>query len=619
VRYQSSREMLADLKRLKRDTASGRRSVASGASAATVAAAAVSSVRPGKGRRVWVGVGGLVALGGVALAVWWASTSPHPRVTASTRITSDGAQKGPPLTDGSRLYFGASRLGGVIAGGALAQVAAAGGETVQLAASGAPAILDIDQDGAELLVTSSIGTGDSDLAVMPVLGGTQRRLGNLRTNSALYGNSAAWSPDKSRIVYTIGSEVRAARSDGSESRSLVTAPGLVYSPRWSPDGERLRYSVRDTKTGEGALWEAKADGTNAHALLPGWKGAENPCCGIWTRDGRYYVFEAAGNIWALPEARFLQRRPSEPVQLTFGPMWFSGVMPSRDGKRLFVVGDQRKGRLARYDAGTKQFVPYLDELSAEGIAVSGDGRWVAYTAYPEGTLWRSRTDGSERLQLTSSPALAALPRWSPDGNEIAYFSWTASETPRIYMVSAAGGSPRRATSGVLPETDLTWAPDGKRLAFGSGPGFEVASSPNAVIRILALDTGQVTIVPGSQGLFSPRWSPDGRFIAALSFDSRRLMLFDLAAGKWTELIAGTFFGWESWSPDSRSISYQAGPVEIRRIAITDRRTDVVVKAENLDLANGLLGSWIGSAPDGAPLVLLDAGTHDIYALDWEAP
>jgi eukaryotic-like serine/threonine-protein kinase len=618
VRYQSAREMLADLKRLKRDTASGRTSAASSQAQVSGAASAASGIKPRKGRGVWIGAASLVVLGVVALAAWWASPSPHPRVTASTRITSDGAQKGAPVTDGSRLYFGASRLRGVISGGALAQVAANGGETVQLAAA-APVILDIDESGAELLVTSGVGTGDSDLAVMPVLGGTQRRIGDLRTNSGLYGNSAAWSSDKSHIVYTIGSDIRAARSDGSEPRTLLTTPGLAYAPRWSPDGERLRYSVRDTKTGEGALWEVKADGTNAHPLLPGWKGAENPCCGIWTRDGRYYVFEAAGNIWALPEARFLQRRPSEPVQLTFGPMMFSGVMPSRDGKRLFAVGDQRKGRLARYDAGSKRFVPYLDELSAEGVALSADGRWVAYTAYPEGTLWRSRTDGSERLQLTFSPSLSALPRWSPDSTQIAYFSWSASETPKIYLVQAADGTPRRATSGTLPETDPSWAPDGKRLAFGSGPGFDVASSPNAVIRILALDSGQTTIVPGSQGLFSPRWSPDGRFIAALSFDSLRLMLFDVASSKWTELMTKGPVGWEGWSPDSRSISYQSGRAEIRRITIADRRADVVVKAENLDLASGLLGSWIGYTPDGSPMVLLDAGTHDIYALDWDAP
>jgi Tol biopolymer transport system component len=73
-----------------------------------------------------------------------------------------------------------------------------------------------------------------------VLGGNQRRIGNLRTNSALYGNSAAWSPDKSRIVYTIESEVRVAKSDGSESRTLLKTSGLAFAPRWSPDGERLR-------------------------------------------------------------------------------------------------------------------------------------------------------------------------------------------------------------------------------------------------------------------------------------------------------------------------------------------------------------------------------------------
>ena len=94
------------------------------------------------------------------------------------------------------------------------------------------------------------------------------------------------------------------------------------------------------------------------------------------------VFEASGILWTLPAPRLLRRRPNGPVQLTFGPTLFSGVTPSRDGKRLFAVGDQRKGRLARYDAGSKRIVPYLGELSAEGVAPSKDGAWVAYTTYP---------------------------------------------------------------------------------------------------------------------------------------------------------------------------------------------------------------------------------------------
>ena len=621
VRYQSAREMLADLKRLKRDTASGRTAAASSVSAAGAAVGNTSTVRPRTRRWVWPGIAGVVAIAGVAFATWWSAPQPPPRVTASRQITTDGAQKGPPVTDGSRLYFGTSRLrGGLSAGWALAQVAASGGETVQLAPV-APAILDIDASGTELLVSNGAGTGDQDVAVMPVLGGTQRRVGDLRVNSGVYGNAAVWSSDKSHIAYTIGSDVRVARSDGSQSRTLITASGQAFAPRWSLDGMRLRYSVRNATTGATALWEVNADGTNGHPLLPGWTGGESPCCGIWTPDGRYYVFEASGNIWARPEQESaLRRRSHEPVQLTFGPMMFSGVMPSRDGKRLFAVGDQRRGRLARYDPGSKQFVPYLEDLSAEGVVVSSDGLWLAYVAYPEGTLWRSRADGSELVQLTFPPTRAALPRWSADGTRIAFFAWTSSETARIYLVPVAGGTPRRATTGTLPETDPSWAPDGQRLVFGSGPGFDSSNSPNAVLRLLTLETGQVTVVPESQGLFSPRWSPDGRYIAALSFDSLRLMLFDVAASKWTELVprGSTFLGWNSWSPDSRSVSYRFG-LEIRRVAIGDRRTEVVASTKGLDLASGVLGAWVGSTPDGSPLVLLDAGTHDIYALDWDAP
>ena len=337
--------------------------------------------------------------------------------------------------------------------GVLAQVAATGGDTVELAPD-TPAILDIDSTGTELLVTGRFGTEDvSDLAVMPVLGGTQRRVGNLRVSSPGNGATAAWSSDKSHIVYALGAELRIARSDGSESSRLLTAPGDVSAPKWSPDGGRLRYTVRDEKTRATALWEANADGANAHALLPGWTGARNPCCGTWTPDGRQYVFEASGNLWALPEPRLFRRGANGPVQLTFGPMLFSGVTPSRNGKRLFAVGDQRKGRLARYDAGSKRIVPYLGELSAEGVELSKDGAWVAYTTYPEGTLWRSRTDGSERLQLTFSPTQALLPRWSPDGTQIAFFAATGAETPRIYLVPATGGAPRRATAGTLAGSD----------------------------------------------------------------------------------------------------------------------------------------------------------------------
>ncbi len=93
----------------------------------------------------------------------------------------------------------------------------------------------------------------------------------------------------------------------------------------------------------------------------------------------------------------------------------------------------------------------------------------------------------------------------------------------------------------------------------------------------------------------------------------------MAAGKWTGLVDRNInVGRENWAPDGRAILYQDG-TEIRRIAIADRRTEVVANSSDLDLAVGQLGPWIGYTPDGMPMVLLDAGTHDIYALDWVAP
>ena len=90
----------------------------------------------------------------------------------------------------------------------------------------------------------------------------------------------------------------------------------------------------------------------------------------------------------------------KPIQVTSSPMSLSSPLPSKDGKKLFVVGETIHGELMRYDLKSGQFAPFLGGISAETPAFSRDGQWVAYVSYPEGILFRSKADGSERLQLT---------------------------------------------------------------------------------------------------------------------------------------------------------------------------------------------------------------------------
>src|SRR5262249_3385645 len=144
------------------------------------------------------------------------------------------------------------------------------------------------------------------------------------------------------------------------------------------------------------------------------------CCGNWTPDGEYYVFQSTAdsgtNIWARRERTgFFRKGNGKPVQLTAGPMDFRSPVSSVDGKRLLVIGEQPRGELVRLESKSRQFVPYLGGISVKDLEASKDGQWVAYVSYPDGLLWRSRVDGSQRLQLTSLPMQASLPRWSRDG------------------------------------------------------------------------------------------------------------------------------------------------------------------------------------------------------------
>jgi len=175
----------------------------------------------------------------------------------------------------------------------------------------------------------------------------------------------------------------------------------------------------------------------------------------------------------------------------------------------------------RHDAKTRTFGPFLGGISAQDVSFSRDGQWVAYVSYPDGKLWRSSPDGTEKAQLSSPPVYAMLPRWSPDGKEILFYGQVQGKPARIYEVPAVGGAPQE----LMPnqsgqQADPSWSPDGESLAFG-----EVANTGPGAIRILDMKTHQITTLPDSQGLFSPRWSPGGRYLLAMPMDSSALELF----------------------------------------------------------------------------------------------
>ena len=611
LRYQTAAELRADLKRLKRDLDLGH----PGTSPAVRAALDdVPERHPSSRWQTWALVGG--ALLTLAVILGYVPTRPlaAPRVLRTVQLTNTNRPKSDIVTDGSRLYFieGQSRL---------SQTSVTGGDTFpvpnSLEDTGFSNVFDVSSDGAVLLMNTARGTSlDGPLWSVPVLGGSPRRLGNLE------GHAGAWSPDGKQIAYGKGNEIFVAKSDGGDPHQLLPAGGTASDIRWSPDGSILRFTVNDPKTNNRSIWQAAADGSNLHLLLPGWSDAPDECCGEWTPDGKYFVFQArrdaTADLWAINEhGSFFRSARREPVQLTTGPMNVGDPVPSRDGKKLFVQGWQPRGELLRYDAKSKQLAPYLSGISAMGLDFSPDGEWVAYNDASDGTLWRSKVDGTQKLQLVFPPMLAYLPRWSPDGRHIAFFGHPPGEPWQIYVLPAEGGTPELIFRSTINSADPNWSPDGKSLAFGENSLNNQGSS----VYVLDLKTRTPTKLPGSDGLYSPRWSPDGRYLAAITLDSLKLMLFDFTTQKWTEL-AHLFVAYPTWSRDGRYLYFDGildNQESYFRVQVSSGKLERIFSLKGFQAAGGAFGNWSGLAPDESPLVVRDASIQEIYALDWERP
>jgi serine/threonine protein kinase/Tol biopolymer transport system component len=564
----------------------------------------------------WAAIALAAILGGSALIYFLAQPPSSPKVSNYVQLTHDGQQKSLFATDGARLYLSLGEVrSGSFASHGVAEMSISGGEPKKL--SILPSVdmvpLDLSPDGSELLVVDGQGAPPKGpLWSVRLLGGSPRRLGDI------VAETAAWSPDGKMLVYTNLGNVFLANADGSASRKLLSVKGDILNITWSPDGTRLRFDESETAgtVGRQIEWEISADGSGRHRLFEGWHNPPDECCGKWTADGKYFIFQSGSQIWTVPQRSSIFRSDPKPVPLTSSPLSLSSPLPGKDGKKLFLIGQTYRGELTRYDASAGRLVPFLGGISAEFVDFSKDRQWVTYVSYREGALWRSKVDGSDRLQLTYPPMNPVLPRWSPNGKKIIFFEFARSgdKPARIYQVSSDGGSPEE----LLPDDhtqqlDPNWSPDGTKIIFAGE-----SNDPSSSVRILDLADHKLSTLPASAGLYSPRWSPDGRYISAFSADSKTLLLFDFHNQKWTELATGSL-SWLNWSHNSQYVYVLdfRGKDAVVKIRISDRKTEQVVDLKNF-VTVGRYGGCLSLTPDDSPLLLHDTGSQDVYSLDWQS-
>jgi serine/threonine protein kinase len=559
-------------------------------------------------RWVWAVTTAIVVALAAALIAWWRIPPAVPVMESIIQLTDDGELKhGRLVTDGSRVYFNE----GQIASWRIAQVSATGGRTAPLDTRLVdPQIAGLAPDGSALLALPG-ENWVSSLWSIPLPAGEPRRLGSAEVSDASY------FPD-GRILFSKGKDLYVADKDGSNPHKLVSVAGEILYPSVSPDGKRIVFTMFSyLSPGEGSLVEIASDGTGLRTIL---NPSQSGCCGTWSSDGRYLVYRFlktnGSDFWALPMQTGLFHRSREPIRLTAGPMSFAAACTSRDGKQIFAIGAKRRGELVHYDMKAHQFVPFLSGISAIGPTFSTDGKWVAYTSHQDNTLWRSRSDGTERRQLTYPPMAVSYPFISPDGRRIAF---TTSHR-EIYLISMDGGLPQRIEE--RNSAAANWSPDGNFLVFTSWiEGTPEGETPQWDWKILDVRTGKTSVVPSSHDKTGARWVTQDTLVASTE-GSTMFVAFDFRTQKWAELATGAFVNW-AVPPDGKYLYFTTGGAEpkAQRLRFADRQIETIVSLKDLrQVVDSVEGNTqISVAPDGSAVFTRDIGTQEIYALNVRWP
>ncbi len=546
----------------------------------------------------------IVVLVLVLAVTWWRAPESVPTVDAVTQLTDDGNPKllhSSVVSDGSHVYFGELQGSSEI----VARVVPSGGGQTEVVPTGIEGafLFDLAPDASSLLLGSAYKPG---LYVLPLPSGKPRKLTGLEDFwMGRFSSLGGFYLSQGRSLY-------AADANGETIRKLVDLPHVANAPASSPNGKTLRAAI-ESGAPRRSLWEMNSDGSRAHPLLPEWQSNADTCCGRWTADGKYFVFQSRTqgrtDLWVLPERTTWFAGSSVPLRLTHGPLSYENPFPSADGKHLYAVGIKNHGELVRYDRKSGLFVPYLSGISATDVTLSSDGKWAAYMSYPDHNLWRVRADGTGRLQLTFPPVAVRYPRISPDGTKVAYGD---ANGRAVYVISIDGGPPRKVAD--LGMT-ASWSPDSKSLLVLIR---DVTNRGDALLETLDLRTGTLSPVPGYGDKRGGFWAaPDllmseGPWNGVPSFYT-----FNLKTKRWSHFASTPNVSHWMKSIDDKYLYYMTGgdDPEVLRVRFSDGAVEKIASLKDFrTVEDEELGSWIGVTADGDPVLTRDIGTQEIYDL-----
>jgi Tol biopolymer transport system component len=525
LRYQSAAELRSDLKRLKRDTDSGRSSASlSALPTADLTIAPPSGVAPKTGgtvtelasrRSFWAYILAAVILLSIAAAFLVRRLrTPIAEPPKTTQISHwnkgmNGAILSP---DGRTVAFTSPAAG-------FDQVfimLASGGDPLQLTRDSTDKTVEnFSPDGTQIYYNANL----AEIWVVPTLGGTSTHIAS--------GTTLTSSPDGAFLFFVKPESTavfRKPKSGLGEELIYKVEEAIPSTILPYPDGNTLLVAAgkaSDVLLGAATLALYKVN-INARTAEKIDEISGSPTSLVWSAPGESLLLSrtvnGVANIWEYSLSDHNWK------QTTFGAGPDLAPMPNRTGKGIYFVNGRQSGALAVYNARTKQSFDLVAESATQPV-LSHDGRRVAYVKFAGGRnqeLWVADVDGNNALKLASSTDMVTL-SFSPEGSQFA-FADAENGLQRLFVIRSDGSRLHQVPWSGSSITWGTWSPDSKTLYFS---GFEKdpqrpttwkVTENESKVESLAEHCGDAQDV-----------SADGRYILSVNYSSSDIGVTALSA------------------------------------------------------------------------------------------